>query len=559
MEASILSEMPAFGRLNKRLIATIRLILSSAVLCIISSSELDDLGLFDLLVVLYIIYSAVLYLLADRPIHTAFFKRWLLADVIWAAALTMSSDDASTAFLFLFPTLIAAFEWSFTAALRLTLLIAQFLLVIGFVKAHFDPSMQLSEVLLPPIYLIAFGYLALQWGDRERAAKRRLLLLKEITRLSNPRFGIDRTIGTMMERLRVFYDAEACLMIVTNISRGEHLLRRADRRDPEHANTPEKIRVETAQLLLAPPPDQSMIYLGPQQGSMLVFPPHPTYFLFHDRDSRRVVTPAPPDEALITLLEAESFISVPVQDSDDTTGRLYLTAARRRAFSEADVTFLLQVMEQVIPLIENIRLVDQLASNAANAERRRLARDIHDSVIQPYIGFKLGLAAVSEKINAGHNDIANDIERLKLITDQGIDNLRHYVHQLPQTPERQSVLLDSVRRFATTFSETTHIAVQIDVESDLAINDRLAAEIFQMIVEGLTNIKRHTQALHANIKLACQNNVLVLCIINDHATSNAFVRFLPRSITERAAALGGQVRVEHIFDDNTQVAIEIPL
>ena len=102
------------------------------------------------------------------------------------------------------------------------------------------------------------------------------------------------------------------------------------------------------------------------------------------------------NEALIAMVDAASFISVPLQGPHSTIGRLYMTAARRRAFSPADVGFLLHVIEQIVPVIENIRLVDQLASNAAEEERRRLARDIHDNVIQPYIGFQIGLAAVSQ-------------------------------------------------------------------------------------------------------------------------------------------------------------------
>jgi signal transduction histidine kinase len=136
-------------------------------------------------------------------------------------------------------------------------------------------------------------------------------------------------------------------------------------------------------------------------------------------------------EALLTVLDSESFISVPLRYSESTIGRLYLTSARRRGFTSADVGFLIQVIEQIVPVIENIRLVDQLASSAAEEERRRLARDIHDSVIQSYIGFQIGLSAVSQKLQAGTGDIANDIAQLTALTEQQIGTLRQYVQGLP--------------------------------------------------------------------------------------------------------------------------------
>jgi signal transduction histidine kinase len=559
MASFAFSEAPVTGGLDNSSIATMRLVLSSSVLFIIGSSELDDLGSFDILAVLYTVYSVILYLFARRQLPSMISKLSFWADVSWAALLTAFSDDTSTAFIFLFPTLIASFQWSFVAALRLTLVAAKLLVVIGFLKAQLDPEIQLPEILLPAIYLLVFGYVVARWVDREIVSKRRLVLLKEITRLSNPRFGIDRMIGTMMERLRAFYSAETCLMIMTDLASSEHLLRRADSRDPERAIAAEPIPAEAAQLLLAPPLEQAMIYLGAPRVREWWRSSRASYYVFDVREGRRIAAAPTVNEALITMVDAESFISVPLHDSDSTTGRLYLTTARRSAFSPADVSFLLQVIDQIVPLIENIRLVDQLASNAANEERRRLARDIHDNVIQPYIGFQIGLAAVSQKLHAGAGDIANDIAQLRAITDQGIDALRRYVHGLPGPGNRESVLLGAMRRFAATFTEATHIAVRVETASDLYINDRLAAEVFQMVVEGLSNIRRHTHAACVSIGLARQNDCLILRIVNDGADAAAPARFIPWSIAERAAALGGQAHVEHVAGGGTQVTVEIPL
>jgi signal transduction histidine kinase len=311
--------------------------------------------------------------------------------------------------------------------------------------------------------------------------------------------------------------------------------------------------------LLAQPLDQAMIYLGVPRAWEWWWFSEANYYIYDTREGRRIATAPVMNEALIAMVDAESFISVPLHYFDSTTGRLYLTAARRRAFSSVDVDFLLQVIEQIVPVIENIRLVDQLASSAADEERRRLARDIHDNVIQPYIGFQIGLAAVSQKLQAGTNDIANDIAQLVAITEHGIGDLRRYVHRLPGAGSRQSVLVAAVRRFVATFTEATHIAVQVDAASELYINDRLAAEVFHMVVEGLSNIRRHTHATRAAIGLASQDDRLIVRIANDDANGVVPTSFIPRSISERAAALGGQACVERIAEGGVQVIVEIPL
>jgi signal transduction histidine kinase len=587
MRAYAFSKSPDAGGLDSRLVAMMRLVLSSSVLFIIAPADLEDIGAFHIVAALFTFYSGLVYLFAGRQIPTLLIKLSYWADISWAALLVVVGDDAITAFLFLFPVLVAAFRLGFVAALRLTLVAAILLVAIGAYKELGDipldggsssiaensvatssfkelanfrriTDLRLPEMLLPPIYLLVFGYLVARWGDREITSKRRLVLLKEITRLSNPRFGIDRMLGTMMERLRAFYDAEACLAIVIDPASDEYVLRRADRGAPERAIDATPLPAETAQLLLAPPLEQSIIYLGAPRAWERSFPDASFYLSDLHKSQRTAVAPVL-NEALIAMVDAASFISVPLQGPHSTIGRLYLTAARRRAFSPADVSFLLHVIEQIVPVIENIRLVDQLASSAAEEERRRLARDIHDNVIQPYIGFQIGLAAVSQKLHAGNDDISNDIAQLMAITSQGIGTLRGYVHRLPSAGERESVLLAAVRRFVATYTEATHIAVHIEAAFDLSINDRLAAEVFQMVVEGLNNIRRHTHAANAQIGLACQNDCLIVRIINDGSDGSAPVRFIPRSIAERAAALGGQTRVEHIAGGSTQVTVEIPL
>jgi len=168
------------------------------------------------------------------------------------------------------------------------------------------------------------------------------------------------------------------------------------------------------------------------------------------------------------------------------------------------------------------------------------------------------LAAIGEKLHAGNGDIAGDIAQLTAIADQEIEALRRFMRRLPGDGKRESVLLASVQRFVTTFTKATHIVVQVEAACELHINDRLVAEVFQMIVEGLSNIRRHTRATCASIALARRNDMLTVRIGNDGA-GMAPAPFMPRSIAERAAALGGQVHVERLTGDATQVQIEIPL
>ena len=113
--------------------------------------------------------------------------------------------------------------------------------------------------------------------------------------------------------------------------------------------------------------------------------------------------------------------------------------------------------------------------------------------------------------------MSTDIARLIEMTDGGISDLRRYIRGLSESGEYENSLLTSVRRFAEKYAEATGIAVRVEADQNTQMNDRLAAEAFQMIAEALSNIRRHTQAREAIIKVVCSDNHLLLRIENDNS------------------------------------------
>jgi signal transduction histidine kinase len=200
-----------------------------------------------------------------------------------------------------------------------------------------------------------------------------------------------------------------------------------------------------------------------------------------------------------------------------------------------------------------------MASDAAEHERERIARDIHDSVIQPYIGFQLGLTAVIQKIERGDADVPERINELSDLTAKGISDLRHYIRAIKADEgDEDTLLTPAVRRFACKFSQATGIQVEVQASDAIAVTDRLAGEVFQMINEGLSNVRRHTRAQKARAVLIQENGNLLVRIENELSEDTPRVSFHPRSLAERASALGGQLTVEN-EGRSTVVSIRIPL
>lgn len=541
------------GPLDVRMMSMMRLTLAVSALLIIwfDPSKPDQfLPATFITLLLYSIYSLFIYLASIRwpRLVPTRFLHWI--DLGWYVLLIALSGgtDSVFFFFFFFAILTASFGRGFSWGLRITIISTLLFTLLAYLIAPAHGKFEVNRFLLRYVNLLVIGYMIAYWGGAEITLRERLRLLKEVSLLSNPRFGVDQTLQSIIEKLRAFYDAESCLLVFSQDHKGSgpYRIHRVDRDQKKHK--PIEMTGETAATFLLPSPTEAVIYRK-RAGSKT---------LLYDVQTRRVRVGAPKSDMLLNAFEGEACLSVPVWDRSYMRGRLFVIGGKRR-FDQTEIEFVLQVVEQVIPLLENIRLVDRLASDAATHERRKIGQDIHDSVIQPYIGLQFGLAAVTQKLQNGNGDVRQEVSDLLKMTEDEIKELRQYVGGLRRGESTQGSFLPVVKQFAAKFSDATGLQVEINSEEDLPINDRLAAELFQMIEEGLSNIRRHSNSSFAKVDIARKNSDLILQITNERRKPLEPISFVPRSIAERAAGLGGKTEVYTDENHDTVVNVQIPL
>jgi signal transduction histidine kinase len=84
-------------------------------------------------------------------------------------------------------------------------------------------------------------------------------------------------------------------------------------------------------------------------------------------------------------------------------------------------------------------------------------------------------------------------------------------------------------------------------------------EVMHVVREALSNIKRHTNAANATIRLSRTGNDMLVEFVNDNEAPDVERNFVPRSIAERAADLGGRYSVEHRSGAHTAVIVQFPV
>ena len=503
----------------------------------------------------YCLYSTLLYVAVHQgrsPLPVRW-SHWI--DVAWFTVLIALSNGPSSIFFFfyLFPILVASFRWGFAEGMRVTgTCTILFILFAYFAAGSPTAEFELNRFLIRPIYLLVFGFMTASWGGREVVFRRRLALFRDIGRSSNPRFGVDQAFQSLTDKLCAFYDADVCLLRVLTAAPTGKTLWHAIRPGAEGDRTDTVADLHRSAEMLSG--DFGIVYSN-GAGSIL------GEGVCHVVDPRSL-DPAEAGTvdcaAIASAFRANAFVLLPLHQHGGLFGVLYI-ASRRPSFDRSDLEFLTHLTNQVLPGIENIQLLDRLASQAAGQQRQKLGRDLHDTTVQPYIGLKLGLEALELKHDAGQ-PIREDLRKLISLADTSIAEIRGFVRDLKGGTDAQvgSILVTALRQQAAKYREFYGISISVEADDQLQVNDRLGAEVFQMIIEGLSNIRRHTDSKVAVVSISRTEASLHIRIENELDGSAPVEEFVPKSIAGRTASLGGRAAVE-CTAERTVVSVEIPL
>jgi signal transduction histidine kinase len=540
---------------DARMVARMRLVLSvSALLAIfIDPAGLRGIGSFTWLLFFgYILHSFAVYLYTqfDAPFSQSKLVHWL--DVFWYALIVLFTDGIHSFFFlfFFFAILTSSFRWGFDEGARVTLVSVALFAACG---VGSTTEQDLPRLLLRATFLLAFGYMSIHWGGSKVELKQRLALLRDVSRVSNPRFGVDHTVTSVLEKTQAFFQGSCCLLVVRDKESGAYFLRTVRAGDAKRSINAERIGAEAAAPLVALPQDRIVAYNRPLWPALFSFTGAAAYDSAKGRWNRHEEAAC---SGLAELLDARSFISAPVS-LRKSEGRIYLFS-REAAFRKTDALFLSHIAAQAFPVIENIELLDRMASDAASQERQKIALDLHDTAIQPYIGLKMGLSALRNKA-AADNPLIEDLDKLTDMAAKVIGDLRRYAGTVRNGLDKtEQVFLMVLRQQAAQARDFYGIDIAVCVQGELNVSDRLTAEILQIVREGLSNICKHTFAHHGAIRLECADGVLRIQIENE-CDGTQSVAFQPRSITERAAALGGNAQVVRGTSGGTSVHVEIPI
>ena len=197
-------------------------------------------------------------------------------------------------------------------------------------------------------------------------------------------------------------------------------------------------------------------------------------------------------------------------------------------------------------------------------ERTRIAREIHDDLGGNLTAIKMALALLTRRLPADDSVLLDKAAYVDSLVDRTIETVHRISGDL-----RPSILdfglVDAIAWQAKECEKQMGIPCVFMSNSDeVDLHLDQATALFRIFQEALTNIGKHAQATRIEVRLALGKNYVRLEIEDNGSGMSATDRLKPKSfgirgMTERAAALGGNLSIEAAEQGGTIVAISVPL
>ncbi len=260
-----------------------------------------------------------------------------------------------------------------------------------------------------------------------------------------------------------------------------------------------------------------------------------------------------------------SFLGVPVKVRGEVYGNLYLTEKTGWAEFTYDDEKLVEALALAAGIaIENARLHERVQELAVLDDRDRIARDLHDDVIQRL--FAVGLSLQGMVRSAAGSGMDPRLSRAVAEIDESIRQIRSTIFELGHGRREHGVrrmVLDLLRQMATVVG--FDVRVEFEGPVDAAVPDDVGENLLAVVREAVTNIGRHAEATTATVSVAVVGGWCRVEVVDDGvgiggadpATAGGGLGLA--SLGRRAEKLRGELRVDRPDGGGTRLVWRVPI
>lgn len=498
-------------------------------------------------------------------------------DVLWPALIAIFTAGPNSPFylFYTFVLLEAAYRWGLQATLVTALVSTVLFFLQSFIAvAHghyftfLRGSYDLNSFVMRGVYLLIMGYLLGYLGEEEKQLREETASIGKVMTKARAEAGMRGALAAVFGEVLWLFRAKQASLAVLDHNSGQAFV--WNLQQPDSRN---KVTLSTSELRSQP-----------GEKSLFETPGHVWYATWNrqetggrkydvyalDEEGRRLFdqTWSPPI-ALAGNREVRSFLGVRAIYADEWSSVVLLFEPNLRSGREAAVRFLRALALQVSPAIYTAFLTSRLRSRAGSIERARVARELHDGVIQSLIGLEMEVDVLRRQADASPQTVVDRLDHIQHTLRKEVLNLRELMQQMKPIDISPTQLLDFLVTMVDKFQRDTGISSRfVSTLSEISLPPRVCNQLARIAQEALVNARKHSGAQSVLVQLGQKDGQLKLAIDDDGrgfdfsgrlamAELDA-VRKGPLIIKERVRSIGGELVVESIPGKGSRVEVSLP-
>lgn len=578
---------PGETRRIERWLAIARLILAVSALVAIRMDP-TELGHSWAAYGLFVFYLTngvgILMLLRRRRESTGAFRLMVhAADIAWPALISIFSEGPRTPFFlfFVFVLAAAAYRWGLwetlgTAAAEVALLWAESFILFHMKVGHggtlpwaalsglrvnvneFEPQ----RLFMLSVYLLVMGLLLGYLAEQQKHLRAEKALITAMLAKVRVAAGLTGTLEQIFLELMSMYGASR-VIVASQESHSERIFV-GDLTRPAGGAQSEFHWLESGSR-------DAKVYLDDFPGDICYASIDGDRWttLALDRNGHQV--PADHLSAIAqlqTVQRFDSLVTLTFSFGGEWRGRIFLFNPSWRGEKQEELRFMLDLVRQVGPAVYNVYLLHRLRRRAGAAERARFARELHDGAVQSLIAVEMQVDVIRRQSAAGR-DIGSELGRIQGLLREEVLKLRELMQQMKaidvDSQRLLGVLSDTVERFQRETGISARFVTDLE---DLDMPQRLCREILRIVQEGLVNVRKHSGARSALVRLASSEGKWNLTVEDDGKgfpfTGRCSQAEMdesgkgPMIIKERVRLIAGELTVESNPGRGARLEITVP-
>jgi two-component system nitrate/nitrite sensor histidine kinase NarX len=282
---------------------------------------------------------------------------------------------------------------------------------------------------------------------------------------------------------------------------------------------------------------------------------------FHDLPDRQLACPVRSSPGIRRSVEAA------VRSPDGPLGDIWIGRRSDVPYAERDQRYLVMLSDLASIAITNARMRENERQGAILAERERIAREMHDSLAQVLGVTHLRLRALGTRAGVMPvPEVTTELLDLAELTEEAYRDVREAILGLRESSRVDRGLIDSLHAYLEKFSHQSGVRATLEAALDRepALSPRAEVQVIRVIQEALTNVRKHSGASSAVVRITDANGGTTIVVEDDGHGFDLTGALLGRdgfglhTMRERMELIGGTLTIDSSPGRGTRVVALMP-